>query len=132
MAHSGLPSHLNFRTILRAFCITALVVLFVGYVLWQSRIFLAGPTITLAETLPATTSEPVLMIAGTAENIVKITLNGREIMTTADGYFKERVILQNGYTIQTLAATDRYGRVETHSHRVVYLPNASTSSQLQP
>lgn len=94
----------------------------IGYVLYQARLLIIGPEITLAEPVPITHHSQVVEVAGTARNITNITLNGRAIYTNESGYFKEAVILENGYTIATLEAVDRYGRSTSIVLPLVYQP----------
>jgi hypothetical protein len=61
-------------------------------------------------------------LRGHARNITHITLNGRPIFTDQAGYFQEAMMLENGYTIATIAATDRYGRTTAVSREFVFLP----------
>jgi hypothetical protein len=108
------PSDRSFLTlplVLKAVGIVALCVCVVAYVLFQARHLITGPIISLAEDVPASTATSSIVVRGTAENIVAITLNGRSIYTTDTGYFEEVVILPRGYTIVTIEAVDRYGTV---------------------
>jgi hypothetical protein len=122
--------YVTLGTILRWLLVVTIIGVFVLYVLWQSRIFLTGPVITVTEPPPATTSEPVVSVAGRAENIVWITLNDRPIVTTPDGDFKEYVVMEKGYTVLQLEAADRFGRTTTHLFPVT--PIASTTPSDQP
>jgi hypothetical protein len=94
-------------------------VLFLVYVLFQARFLLAGPQIFVQQ-LPNTQSERLIMLQGQARNIVHITLNGRQIYTDKDGNFKEALVLENGYTVATLQAQDRYGRSTSHTETFVF------------
>jgi len=85
-----------------------------------------GPTITIQAAPPATTTAVTVPIAGTAENIVWIRLNGRDIVTTPQGEFKETIVLPTGYTIVELSAADRFGRVEVLHFPVVRLSARTT------
>lgn len=120
-------SYVTLGTVLRWLAIILLIAGFVGYVLWQSRIFLAGPTLTITTSPPATTTAPVVELAGVAANIVWITLNDRPIVTTPAGEFKERIVLESGYTVLQLEAADRFGRTVTKTFPVVPLPRATTT-----
>ena len=115
-------TQLTLRTVLIYGLILSLCALFVGYVLFQARFLIAGPEIHLYPTTPNPQENRVVTLEGTAENITHITLNGRQIYTNASGYFKEELILENGYTIATLQAEDRYGRVQKLSADFVYNP----------
>ena len=96
--------------------------LFVIYTLFQARFLIAGPQIALA-TQDIVSNERLVSIDGSAENIVRMTLNGRQIFTDADGNFSEALVLENGYTIATLEALDRYGRITRQTQTFVYVPN---------
>lgn len=105
----------------------ALLVLFIFlYMQFQARNFLQGPEVSLrGEYYPVQLSE-VLTIAGNAQNIVRLTLNGREISTDAEGWFSETIQLEKGYAIYTLYAEDRYGRSTTVERGYVYNPFAAS------
>lgn len=124
--------YLTLGSLLRALFILAMIGAFVGYVLWQSRIFLTGPVITVTEAPPATTTAATVAVAGRAENIVWITVNDRPIETTPDGEFKEYVVLETGYTIVQLEAADRFGRTTTYHFPVTPLTQATTSFNYNP
>ena len=118
---------ISFRTLFSYTLVLLFVVLFVAYVLFQGRFLIAGPTLLLEPNLENPQMERVIALEGTARNIARMTLNGRAIYTDASGYFNEDVILENGYTIVTLQAEDRYGRVRKYSREFVY--NHSTSTE---
>lgn len=115
-------SHLTFRSILYYTVIVSGVALLLGYAVFQARFLIAGPQISLTSDLQNTYSERLITLEGHAENITHITLNGRQIYTDKTGYFKEALILENGYTVATLRAEDRYGRETTLSQQFVYTP----------
>lgn len=81
----------------------------IAYALFQARHLIEGPIITLTKEPPATTTAPIVELAGTSANIVAISLNGRDIFTTDEGIWHETVPLQKGYTILTIEGVDRYG-----------------------
>lgn len=112
-------SSISLGTYLRFFGIGTLVVLIFLYVQFQARNLLAGPAITLDTDLPLVHHERTLTLSGKAENIVKLTVNGREIHTTEAGAFRETLVLENGYTIVTLSAWDRFGRNTTLTQEYV-------------
>jgi hypothetical protein len=106
----------------------ALVIAGVGclllYIAFQARFLIVGPEVTLVNEPSGVQNSPTVSLSGTARNIAKITLNGRQIFTDQAGYFSEALVLENGYTIATITAADRYGR-ETHVVRsFVYTPTS--------
>ena len=70
-------------------------------------------------------NERIIAVDGQAENITDITLNGRPIYTNESGVFSEKLVLENGYTIMTIRARDRYGRETTLTRSFVYRPASS-------
>jgi hypothetical protein len=92
------------------------------YILWQARFMIAGPQISLAEEPPRVSNERFVTLRGEVRNITTITLNGRQIFTDPHGNFNEALPLENGYTIATIAATDRYGRTTRLERSFMYTP----------
>ena len=96
-----------------------------GYFAFQARFLLQGPLITLVEPPDVVQTEPMINISGSAKNIVSLTLNDKPIYTDEFGNFNELLILENGNTIMTLRAKDRYGK-----ERVVKRPFVYTQAEL--
>jgi hypothetical protein len=85
-------------------------VLLVSYACFQARNLIEGPTIVL-DNIPYTPSSvETIAIKGTAENVVVLRLNGREIHTDESGNFKEELTLTHGLSIVSIEAEDRFGR----------------------
>lgn len=82
-----------------------------GYMFFQARNLIQGPTIVLNE-MPTmlASSETSTLISGSVQNVVVLRLNGREIHTDESGRFAHTLTLEQGYSIMTLEALDRYGR----------------------
>lgn len=99
---------------------------FIVYVLFQARFLLAGPQIFL-DPIGSAQTERLLTLQGQARNITRITLNGRQIYTDKNGYFKEALVLENGYTVATLWAEDRYGHITSRTQTFVYTPEAESN-----
>ncbi len=116
-------SRISLPGILQLFFALGLGALIFAYVLFQARNLLMGPSITLETAESGSIQhERTILLEGMTRNIVSLTLNGREIHTDETGVFSERLVLENGYTIMTLRAEDRYGRERTLSREFVYTP----------
>jgi len=96
--------------------------LILSYIVFQARFLLSGPRLELAAELPTVSNERFVTIAGQTANITFLSLNGRQIFTDQNGYFNEEMMLENGYTIATVAAFDRYGRTAKIVREFMYLP----------
>lgn len=113
---------LPFRTLVQFTISIISGFLILGFIIFQARYLLIGPRISLTEEPTGTQNERQVFLAGNAKNISRLWLNDRPIYTDATGYFREAVILENGYTITTLRAEDRYGRTTTVEKPMVYAP----------
>lgn len=89
---------------------------------FQARFLIGGPQIMLSDVPNIRQNERQIFLTGYTHNISRLWLNDRQIYTDAKGNFKEAVILENGYTITTLRAEDRYGRKTTVTKQFVYTP----------
>lgn len=99
-------------------------VLLVSYIVFQARFLIQGPSVVLDYEPNQVENTRVVKISGSARNIAKITLNDRQIFTDKSGYFNEALVLENGYTIATIKAVDRYGRETQVVRSFVYTPTS--------
>lgn len=111
----------NWEITFKASLIIIITVLIVGYGLFRLKDLIAGPTIILEK--PQTgdvLTQPLLEIKGQAKRISLLHLNGRRIFTDKNGYFKEALLLAEGYNIITLEARDKFNRTTEKVLRLVY------------
>lgn len=120
--------HFSLRTILMVVGVFGGGMLLLAYLVFQARFLLQGPIIALDNEPSTLQSERVVMLSGSVKNITRLTLNGRQIFTNELGYFDEALVLENGYTIATLAATDRYGRETNVTRPFVYQATGTTDT----
>lgn len=113
---------LAFRTVIKFTMLGIGLVVILMYVAFQARFMIIGPQIVLTEEHGLLQNERQTFLTGTAFNISRLWLNDRQIYTNAQGNFKEALVLENGYTIATLRAEDRYGRETTVEQSFVYAP----------
>ena len=113
---------ISFSASIRFFGAMLLLVGIVWYVQFQARNILEGPTIALTSEYAPIQHERSVDLVGIAHNIVKLTLNGREIHTDESGAFTQTLVLPNGYTIIELTAQDRFGRTTSLQQKYVYVP----------
>jgi hypothetical protein len=97
-------------------------VFFLTYAVYQARNLIQGPTILLSLEPASIQEERAVTLTGVARNVVVLRLNGREIHTNEAGVFEHTLTLENGYTIMTLEALDRYGRRTELTRSFIYKP----------
>ncbi len=110
------------RFILKIVFLSILLFATLIYVVFQARFLIIGPQIVLSEEPNSLQNIQQIKLTGSAFNISRLWLNDRPIYTDAQGNFKEALVLENGYTVTTLRAEDRYGRITTLTRSFVYVP----------
>ncbi len=99
--------------------ILTLCLVLLGYGLFEARRIIEGPTITIVSPKNGSaTSTALLVITGTAYNISFLTINDKPAYTDQAGNFALTISPPNGYTVVSVAATDRFGR---HSRKSVFI-----------
>jgi hypothetical protein len=102
-----------------------LIIILIGYAIFNSRIFIAGPKIIIEspENGISISESPLVDIVGRAENIAFIELNGRQINVDESANFDEAVLLYPGYNIITITARDKFEREIEEKLEIVYQNN---------
>lgn len=113
---------IRFSTFIRLFGGALLLISVTWYVQFQARNILEGPSIALTSEYVPVQHERSVSLMGNTHNIVKLTLNGKEIHTDEAGAFAQTLVLPNGYTIMELTAQDRFGRTTSVVRKYVYVP----------
>jgi len=104
----------NPKKVLFIGAILVLAILLVWYVYFQGKNLLEGPRIEISTPVNgASFSDSLITLKGTAENVARISLNGRAIFVDKDGNFTESLLLLPGYNIINMNAEDKFGRM-TH------------------
>ncbi len=99
----------NAVSILRISLISLLVLVIVGYSLFQAQKLISGPIIDIYSPQNGTTfSQTLIEISGRAQNVSYLNLDDRPIYTDKDGYFKEKLLLSPGYNIIKIDARDKF------------------------
>lgn len=108
--------------IIRVIVVILAILIVVGYAIFNSRLFIEGPiiTITSPENGSLVTESSLVKIEGTALNIAFLNMNDRQIYTEEDGQFSESLLLHSGYNIIQFTAEDKFGRSITESLELVY------------
>jgi len=112
------------RLILRILLTTLIlfILIFAGF---KAKDLVLGPQIIITSPQNgALLTSPLITIEGKALRIAFITLNDRQIFVNEQGTIREQLLLQNGYTILSLKATDRFNRkVEKRLELIYKKPN---------
>ncbi len=114
--------HVSLERPLKILFLGICIVFFASYTYFQARNLIHGPSIDLSGEFGTVQTDRSIVLQGNARNVVVLRLNGREIHTDEHGDFTEALVLENGYTIMSLEAEDRYGRNTTLTRTFVYKP----------
>jgi hypothetical protein len=91
--------------------LSLLVLVIAGYGIFEARRIIEGPVVTINTPLDGSaTSSSGVIISGNAQNISFLTINDRPSFTDQKGNFTETLSIPPGFTVLTVAATDRFGR----------------------
>lgn len=106
---------------LKAIIITLFLILLFGYGIFEIWNYATGPKITVTNPQNGqAVSESLIIVSGQVKNIKEITLNGRVILVTEDGEFKEQILLSYGYNVLKLEARDKFGKKTEEILQVIY------------
>jgi hypothetical protein len=119
-----MPEPIPFRTVVKFAILSMGLMFMIIYIAFQARHLIIGPQISLVDEPALRQNQRQIFLSGDAYNISHLWLNDRPIYTDAQGYFKEALILENGYTVATLRAEDRYGRETKVTKEFVYSPSS--------
>ena len=109
------------RRYIKIITVIFLIVVFVGYTLYEIQKVVLGPRIeVLSPTNGSLVANSFTEISGIAKNINEISLNDRKIYTDEQGNFKEELLLAYGYNAVSLKASDKFGRKTEKVVEVIY------------
>jgi capsule polysaccharide export protein KpsE/RkpR len=102
----------NTASIIKTFIAIAVIIIIIGYTLFNSRLFIKGPQIIIdsPENGAVISDKPLINISGKAINISHIEINGRQIYIEENDAFSESLLLDSGYNIIQITAEDKFGR----------------------
>lgn len=101
---------------MRKSLVVLVVLVVLVYGLFEARQLIAGPSVTIISPRDGSaTSSAAVIIEGVAKNISFLTINDAPAYTDEAGHFYEVLTPPPGYTMITVAATDRFGRAVVES-----------------
>ncbi|MEI7564042.1 MAG: hypothetical protein WCJ39_10905, partial [bacterium] len=99
------------KKIIKISSIILIVLIIVGYALFESHSLIKGPEIIIIDPVPGSLiSTSSVTIIGKALRIQDISLNGRPILIDQEGNFSETLLLSPGYNISLFYAKDKFNR----------------------
>ncbi len=109
------------KNIIRVGSVIVVILLIIGYALFESHSLIKGPDITISEPIPGSSiSTSSVNIIGKASRIQDISLNGRPILVDKDGNFNETILLASGYNASLFSAKDKFNRTIEYKLELVY------------
>jgi hypothetical protein len=97
-----------------AYAAGALLLLTVAYGLFQARTLIQGPVLVVTYPTPGeTVLGQTYVIRGNAQNISRVSINGRAVTTNLKGDFDETMVTPDGLGILLVEAENRLGRYES-------------------
>ena len=110
----------NKRSNIKKIIIAIVVVVFVGYAIFEARSLIQGPDLIIYSPKDnEVVKNPVLDIQGKAKNIFQLTINGRPIFITPDGLFYDKLLLLNGYNTIEVKVKDKFDQESSRILNIV-------------
>ncbi len=94
------------------------VIIFFG---WEKMSFIRKG-VELEAKITESSESPIYIVEGKAPRAKHLKLNGREIFIDKEGTFKEVMVPQPGYSITSLYAEDKFGKI-TEKEFKLYINN---------
>ena len=96
---------------------------------WEKMSFIRKG-VELEATISLSRDSSLYIVEGKAPRAKHLKLNGREIFIDKEGIFKEILIPQPGYSVTSLYAEDKFGKI-TEKEFKLYVNNNSSSFALK-
>ncbi len=112
----------NTASIIKIILTVIVVIIVIGYAIFNSRLFIKGPQINIDSPVDGAViiDNPLIKLTGKALNISHLELNGRQIYTEENDSFSESLLLNSGYNIIQVIAEDKFGRSVKQTLQLVY------------
>lgn len=111
----------NVLTYIKFYSWVVLILVIVGYILFNSRILIEGPTITIKTPQNgSSTEEKITKLEGETKNTTFISINDRPITIDENGKFSETLLLLPGYNIIVFRIKDKFNRELTKKLELFY------------
>ncbi len=94
---------------------------------------LSGPQlfIDVPENGTVEVNSQLVTITGTAKNVVKFSVNGKELFLDTDGKFSHTLLLAPGVNYLNFEAQDKFGKVKKQTVTLVYKEEQKENSEEQ-
>ena len=102
---------MSLKTLLKRILVALVIIIVLGYTLYQTRNVIAGPQLTILSPANGSThTDSFTIIKGATQNVSKVSINDRPIFIDTDGNFADAIALLSGYNIITVKAEGRFGK----------------------
>ncbi|HEY4489704.1 MAG TPA: hypothetical protein VJC12_00410 [Candidatus Paceibacterota bacterium] len=114
---------------IKFFILSAISLVLILYVAFQSRNLIIGPQIKITNLRNGQTiNSGLIEIKGSAKNIAYIYLNDNKIFIDNQGNFSEKFVAPEGYFIIKLSANDKFGKSQVKLIQLIGKRSGSTST----
>ncbi len=111
----------NAPIIIKMIFIAIIVIGIIGYIFFNTRLFIQGPQIIVYSPTTGETSDSKLIeVSGQVLNATFISINDRPILIDEVGNFTENILLHEGHNVILLRANDKFERQVIKKLNLVY------------
>lgn len=99
------------KSIIAGFFTLSIIVIAIGYGIFESRFFIKGPEIEIFEPENgADVKDSLLSIRGKAERINLLRIDGEQVLLDNQGFFETKILLSEGNNIISVFGRDKFDR----------------------
>lgn len=115
----------SWSVLLRSFALSAFVISFLGYLVWQVKTIIDPPQLIIFSPYDGFISkENVIMVEGKTEAATRLLVNGQEVSTNNQGQFALKLDLINGLNTITITANKKHGKTTSKSLSIIFRPES--------
>lgn len=102
-------------------------VLVFGFVGMKIYPIIHGPALDLTNLRDGgIVTEPLVSISGIAKYTHNLIINGNELPLSPNGSFNDKIILNPGYNLISIAAHDQFGTITRHDYSLILKESSDT------
>lgn len=98
---------------------SSVLLLFLGYLLFQYRAAFLPPSLTITSPQPDSTTAKEIIVAGKADSNATVFVNNQPVTVNSNGEFSKRLTLFPGNATITVRAENRFGKVTQEQRSIV-------------
>jgi hypothetical protein len=113
----------HYKIGLGALALGLLFVIVIAYVYFRGTLTVRGMSVSISNIKNGMTySESTFALTGTTARVNMLYINGRQVLLSPDGSFRDVIAPLSGYNVLNVTAGNRWGKTKVLTYRFMYAP----------